>query len=286
MKNLKNLNTVLSQIAAAFIVASCTPSLNPEIPQESSEPTEQQEEVTQEETSEDPEVIKTPGKTVAVTIKVWYKGNELLYPDKENGGFSTATEFELSEPLDSVRAEVVLTGFQYVDTKVVFDEGSRTKGHILISTHDKAVVGGTLMLRVTEAGETVEDNWNESNIVPIETAYLKLSSNQWNVPSTGGEGYELTITTNCGYDIAWETYEFVRITDFDNDTLTMTLKAFAARTTESKTCRLIIYSGNHELAEYFTIVEDGLPETFTSIDGTFEFQIADWEDDDDESVNF
>lgn len=276
--------TLLTLLIIASLMLNCTPALQLQTSFEGQEQTDVEPEP---QVDPEPEIIKAPGKAVTVTIKVWYRGNELLYPDKENGGFSTATEFELSEPLDSLKAEVVLTGFQYVDTKVVFDDGSRTKGHILISTHDKSVSGGTLKLRITEAGETVEDNWNESNTVPIETAYLKLSSNMWIVPSTGGEGYKVQIFTNCGYDLDWETYDFVRITDFDNDTCTMTLKAFAARTTEPKTCRLIVYSTNHKMKEYFTIAEDGLPETFTSADGTFEFHIADWDEtDDDEIVNF
>lgn len=283
---MKKMKTI-SLLFATLLIAGCTPSLLPDPSYEGTGHNKPETQVDPEsQVDPEPEIVKAPGKTVTVTINVWYRGNELLYPDKENGGFSTAAEFELSEPLDSVKADVALTGFQYVNSEVVFDEGSKTKGHILISTHDKAVVGGTLMLRITEAGENVEDNWNESNTVPIETAYLKLSSKQWNVPSTGGDGYKLTIMSNCGYDLEWETYEFVRITDFDNDTCTMTLKAYAARTTESKTCRLIIYNADHKIKEYFTIVEDGLPETFSSADGTFEFHIADWEDDDDETVNF
>lgn len=281
---MKKLQSVIS-VLEALVIVSCTPSLQPLTPVVPGEQTDSEPQV-EPEPEPEPEIVKTLGRTLEVSLDIWRFGNVVMYPDSLEGGFTSETRFELSEAVDSVKTEVVLTGIQYKSSKVIFDEGSRTQGTIYVHTTDKAVTGGTLMLRVTEAGESISDNWNESATAPIETLYFKLSSYRWDVPVAGQEGYKLQIFSNCGYTFDFEKRDFVRVTDFDNDTWTITLKAYAARTYEQHSCRLVFHDADERITVYFTIVQDGLPETFTSADGTFEFHIADWEYDDDEHVEY
>lgn len=271
-------------LAVAGTLVACTPTTIPtptdQEQEEQQKPEDEQggeqggEEGGEEEVPPTPEVV--PGVALTVTLS----GNEKQLMANAGDKHDCEISFTLSPSVDEVKTEVVTTGFTNVTTEVVFDEGSYTSGKVKISSTDTKVSYASVILKATQSGQYISDNWCSSNKINLEFATLELSTYTREFSSGGNPGARVAVRTNTGvYDceVPTEYQGWITILDKNKDNKNNIL--FTVGANESYDPRegyFMVYDKDRQQSAKYIVTQIGIPQG----------HIHDWDEDADEEIDF
>lgn len=274
----KVLHLFLFSIICSLI--ACTPSVTPSSQQQEQQKPEEQQEKPEEKPEEKPQTPEVvPGKTITVTLA----GAEQQLMVNAGESHECEIPFTLSPAVDTVKTEVVTTGFTDVTTDVVFDKDSKVSGKVKISSKDASISSASVSLKVSQKGKYISDNWCTSNTITLKFATLELSTYRREFYSSGNPGARVAVRTNTGsYDceVPAEYQDWIIILDKNKDGKNNILFSVVANeSTEPREGYFMVYDANRQQSAKYTLIQEGKSEGSG--------HIHDWDPEDaDEVIDF
>lgn len=241
MKN--SLNILFALLLSLSLLASCAPSIIPDIPSH---------EVEEPQPPSGGDEVATPVPGAMLTVTFGSAVSSVMFPSEY--GYTCEIPFTISPAVEAL--DIKMTNVSGPETEIIMS--GNQSGYVIVKSSTEDFKGAALSISATEVGENITPRWCESNTVTLDYASIKLSVECRETQPSGTDHAEFRVTSNVGFDpIVDEDFSsWISVVSIDEGVWVVVSIAENV-TTEAREGTIKVWDAGHNFYKVYTVCQKG-----------------------------